>query len=156
MVEPKYKHYFTVREGKFVWEEKDMFEYKRKALEGRKGYAIIEEEAIKVTPNQYAYYFGGIIRRECMKSNVFHGLSEQQIHQVLFSELRSSVKGIHLKDGTTRLVTVVEDFGKYNKEDMRKYIEELIPYLQTEYDIHPKPASHYKYNKFYLNEKLIK
>lgn len=155
MNEPKYKHFFSIRNGKFEWEEKDMFEFKRKSLEGRRGYAIIEEVQNDVTPSQYAYYFGGIIRKECMKSEVFQGLSEKQVHQVLFADLRSSVRGIKHADGTVQLVTVTEDFGKYKKKDMQQYIEELIPHLQVEYNIHPKPASHYKYNKFYFNEKHL-
>ncbi len=130
-----------------------MFTWKKLSLEGRRGYAIIEQVTGEVTPNQYAYYFGGIIRRECMVSNTFQGLSEKQVHQVLFAELRSSVKGIKCLDGTTKLVTVTEDFEAYGKENMRKYIEELIPHLNVEYRIFPKPAEHYKYNKFYLKER---
>jgi hypothetical protein len=156
MKEPKFKHYFTVKEGKFIFEEKDMFEFKRKDLEGRRGYAIIERVGDQVTVNQWAYYFGGIIRKECMVSNIFQGLSEMQIHQVLFFDIRSSVKGILMPDGTTRLVTVTEDFSSYGKEEMRKYIEEVIAHLQVEYDIHPKPAESYKYNRFHLKEKLVK
>jgi hypothetical protein len=149
--DPKYKHYFTVVNGKFIWEENDMLEYKRQNLEGKRGYAIIEGEGNKITPNQYAYYFGGIIRKECMASDTFWGLTDKQIHQILFEELRSTTKGIKLPDGTLRLVTVSEDFSSYNKEKMRLYIEELIPHLQLNYNIHPKPAEQYKYNKFYIN-----
>jgi len=153
MQEPKYRHFFTVTDGKFIFEEDDMLEFKRRLLEGKRGYALIEEVEDDITPNQYAYYFGGIIRKECMKSNIFQGLSEMEVHQVLFSDLRSSVIGIKMPDGTTRLKTVSEDFHKYGKKKMRLYIEELIPHLQVEYDIHPKPSTHYKYNKFYFNDK---
>ena len=155
MKTPKYKHYFTVIDGKFIFEEKDMLEYKRKALEGVRGYAIIEEEGDNVTPNQYAYYFGGIIRKECMESDVFKGFSEMQIHNILFAELRSSVKGLEMPDGTTKTFNLIEDFSSYKKNDMTKYIEEVIALLQTEYNIHPKPASHYKYNRFYMNPKVM-
>jgi len=156
MKEPKYKHFFEVRNGKFIWEEKDMFEYIRMNLEGKRGYAIIELVTGDITPNQYAYYFGGIIRKECMVSNAFQGLSENEVHQVLFAELRSSVKGIKQLDGTTKLITVSEDFAAYKKEDMRKYIEELIPHLKLDYRINVKPAENYKYNKFYIKERKIK
>jgi len=156
MKEPKYKHFFEVRNGKFIWEEKDMFMYKKMNLEGKRGYAIIELVTGDITPNQYAYYFGGIIRKECMISEVFQGFSENEVHQVLFAELRSSVKGIKQLDGTTKLITVSEDFAAYKKEDMRKYIEELIPHLHEKYRIYPKPAENYKYNKFYIRERKIK
>jgi hypothetical protein len=133
-----------------------MLEYKKRNLEGKRGYAIIDEEEKNVSPNQYAYYFGGIIRRECMASDVFKGYTEKQIHSLLFNELRSTVKGILKPDGTTKLVTMSEDFNSYKKEDMRLYMEELIPHLQTEYNIYVKPSSHYKYNKFYIDPKLMK
>lgn len=156
MKDPKYKHYFTIRDGKFIWEEQDMLEFKRKSLEGRRSYAILEEVEDDITPSQYAYYFGGIIRKECMRSDIFQGLSDKQIHQVLFMELRSTQKGIKMPDGTTRLVTVTDDFGNYKKPDMIQYISEVIPHLQVEYDIHPKPAEHYKYNRFYMDPKTMK
>ena len=156
MKQLQYKHYFTVRKGVFEFEDKEMFEYKRRNLEGKKGYAIIEEVEKEITPNQYAYYFGGIIRRECMSSDIFSGFTERQIHHILFSELRSTTRGIELPDGTTKIVTITEDFEKYKQEDMRKYIDELIPHLQVNYNIHPKPSSHYKYNKFYIDPKIIK
>jgi hypothetical protein len=153
--EPKYKHFFVVKDGKFVWEDGEMFDYKKRSLEGKKGYALIEEQENKPSPNQYAYYFAGIIRKECMVSDCFQGLSEKQIHSILFLELRSSVHGIKMPDGSTRLKTIAEDFNRYTMKDMAKYIEELIPYLNTEYNIWPKPADHYKYNKFYMNPKII-
>lgn len=156
MKDPKYKHFFEVRNRKFIWDEKDMFEFKRMNLEGKRGYAIIELVTGDITPNQYAYYFGGIIRKECMNSETFQAFSEMQIHQILFAELRSSTKGIKLPDGTTKLIVVSEDFSSYRKEDMRKYIEELIPYLNEEYRIYPKPAKQYKYNKFYIKERKMK
>ena len=156
MKEPEYKHFFIVKNGKFIWEEADMFRYKKLSLEGSRGYAIIEEITGEITPNQYAYYFGGIIRKECMVSEVFRSFSEQQVHQVLFAELRSSTKGIKRPDGTTQLVTVTEDFSAYKKDDMRKYIEELIPHLHEEYRIYPKPAENYKYNKFHIKERKIR
>ena len=156
MKEPQYKHFFQVIDGKFIFEGEDMLNFKRKSLEGRRGYAIIEEVEDDITPNQYAYYFGGIIRKECMKSDIFQGLSEKEVHQVLFLDLRSSVRGIKMPDGTTKLVNITDDFSRYKKPDMWKYIEELIPHLQVEYNIHPKPASHYKYNKFYFDERKMK
>lgn len=150
---PSYKHFFKIVDGKYIWDEPDMFEYKRKALEGKRGYAIIEETDEEISPNQYAYYFGGIIRKECMVSETFQGLTEKQVHQVLFSELRSTTKGILMPDGSTKTVMVSEDFDRYKKKDMILYLEELIPHLNTEYNIWPKPASHYKYNRFYFNQK---
>jgi hypothetical protein len=153
--EPQYKHFFTVKNGKFAWEEPDMFDLVRRRMEGKRGFAIIDEVDDKVTLNQFAYYFGGIIRMECMKSNVFYGLSEKEIHQMLFERLRGYTKTIEYPDGRSERKFFVEDFSVYSKKDMSKYIEELIPLLITEFNIHPKPASNYKYNQFYINPKTL-
>lgn len=152
----QFKHKFKVVSGKFVWDDLEMFKYVQRNLEGKHGYALIEEEEDDISPNQYAYYFGGIIRRECMISNTFAGMTEMEIHQVLFNELRSHTKGILLPDGRTKLVTVMDDFSSFKKADMAKYIEELIPLLNTEYNIWPKPSCHYKDNRFYLKQKTYK
>lgn len=156
MKDPQYKHYFTVTNGKFVFEQKDMFEYKKRLLEGKRGYAIIEGVEDKITPNQYAYYFGGIIRIECMNSNVFTGLTESEIHQIIFKELRSYNKSVEQPDGKTEIVTFTDDFSAYNKEDMRKYVEEVIPWLGETFKIYAKPPEHYKYNKYYMKTKVIR
>lgn len=154
--ESNYKHYFQVIDGKIVWEEPDMLKYRKKTLEGKRGYAIFKEAKRSITPNQYAYYFGGIIRSECMSSEVFQGLSEIEIHQALFSELRSTVKGIKLPNGKTRIIKVVEDFSSYNRKEMTRYIEEVIALLAVEYNIHVKPANKYRFRNFYINPKAYK
>lgn len=156
MRELKFQHRFSVINGKFIWDDKEMLEYKRKTLEGKRGYAIIEELEEEISSNQWGYYFGGIIRRECMASDVFAGWTDKEIHNHLFAELRSQQKGIQMPDGTVRLVTVTEDFSSYKKNDMAKYIDELIPHLNVEYQIYPKPSSHYKDNKFFMNPKILK
>jgi hypothetical protein len=153
-----YKHFFTVIEERFVWDDPLMFEFKKRQLEGKRGYAIIEEEKDKASPNQLAYYFGGIIRKECMRSNVFASLSEKEIHNHLLFETRGSVRNIPYPNGTTKVMECIPDFDEIarDKSNMAKYIEEVIAKLQSEYDIHPKPASHYKYNKFYIETKHYK
>jgi hypothetical protein len=156
MKELLYKHLGKFLGGKPIWDDPQMYEYKKRNLEGKRFYMILEELENDISPNQYAYYFGGIIRRECMNSNVFAGFSDKEIHQVLFEELRSKTKGINRLDGTVQLVTITDDFSAYKKPDMARYIEELIPHLELEYGIHVKPASHYKYNKFFINTKIIK
>ena len=158
MRELAYKHFFIVKEGKFIWDDPQMFEYKKKSLDGRRGYAIIEEEKDKASTNQLAYYFGGIIRKECMKSNVFTGLSEKEIHNGILFETRGYVRNIQMPDGTTKIMECLPDFDDIVKDkgEMSKYISEVIILLQTDYNIHPKPASHYKYNKFHIETKHYK
>jgi hypothetical protein len=151
-----YKHFFTISEGKFVWEDPQIFEVKRKILEGKHGYAIIEEEPENGSSNQLAYYFGGIIRQECMHSNCFAGLSEKDIHNYLLMSVRGSMRQIHRPDGSVSLMEMPGDFERImeSKKEMSKYIEEVIAFLNTEHQIWPKPSEHYKKtNRFRIQEK---
>jgi len=128
-----------------------MFLLKKKMLEGKRGYAIIEEEAENASSNQLAYYFGGIIRNECMNSNTFAGMKEMEIHNVLLFELRGTTRNIIMPDGSRKLIEMIPDFDqiKNSKKKMSEYLEEVIALLETEYDIYPKPSEHYKStNKF--------
>jgi hypothetical protein len=146
-----YKHYFNVSEGKFNWEDPQMLEVKRKLLEGKRGYAIIEEDTEDVSLNQLAYYFGGIIRQECMNSECFAGLSEKEIHNYLLTKCEGSMRKVYRPDKTFAVIEMPGDFDLImgSKKRMALYIEKVIATLQTEHDIFPKPAEHYKKtNKF--------
>lgn len=154
-----YKHYFSVTSGKYVWEDPQMFELKKTMLEGKRGFAIIEEVTEKGTSNQLAYYFGGIIRQECMNSECFAGLTEKEIHNALLLEVRGSMRQIRRPDGSVSLKEMPGDFDeiKDNKKEMAKYLEEVIAKLETEFEIYPKPSEHYKStNKFVIKKKVYK
>lgn len=134
-----------------------MLDFMRKNLEGKRGYAIIEEEVDPNTSDQYAYYFGGIIRKECMVSNAFGGQTESQVHGALMMETGHShtVTYKHPEKGRI-LYDVPDDIKKFGKRKMSQYIEQVIALLNTEYEIYPKPSSHYKYNKYYMDTKTLK
>jgi len=153
-----YKHYFTVKSGRYVWEDTQMFDLTKKMLEGKRGYAIIEEETERVSSNQLAYYFGGIIRQECMRSNCFGGWKEGEIHSYLLTEVSGNIRQVHRPDGSVSIMEMPADFDKImnNKKDMSEYIQKVIAHLNTELEIYPKPAEHYKYNKFRIEPKTYK
>jgi hypothetical protein len=153
-----YKHFFHVENGKYIWEDKSMFELKKRMLEGKRGFAIIEEEEEDASRNQLTYYFGGIIRKECMSSECFAGWKEGEIHNHLLKVVRGTIREIHLPKGKTKIAEMIPDFEliRRNKKDMSSYIQEVIAKLNTEYDIFPKPAEHYKTNKFHIDTKTYK
>ena len=155
MKELKYKHYFKVINGVFVWEEPDVFDYVKKSMEGKRGYALIDEVENDPTPNQYAYYFGGIIRKECMNSESFAGWTEMEIHDFLLREVEGSVKIVKTSEGNKAFIGS-PDFASFKKRKLALYVSKVIAYLQTELDIHPKPPEHYKYNKFYIKPQIFK
>ena len=157
--ELEYKHWFNCKDGKLYWDRPDLLLAKIHMLESRRGYAIITFAKEPITPNQYAFYFGGIIRGECMNSNCFQNVTEKEIHKILFSELRTYTKEIIIqkKDGEIdhKMESFVEDFDSYSKDQMTKYIEELIPYLELEYGIHVKTKEEYQYNQYTTTRKQI-
>lgn len=152
----EYKHFFIVKNGILIYEDADMLKYKMLNLEGKRGFATIQEVIPGPTTNQFAYYFGGIIRNECLSSNTFAGFTEHEVHEILFSELRSHTKVVEMADGRTIVKTVTDDFSKYDKDDMTLYIQELIPHLLNDYGIVVKPSEYYKYNKYRIDPKLLK
>lgn len=153
-----YKHFFTVQNGKFVWEEPQMFKAKKLLLEGKRGYAVIEEISENASSNQLAYYFGGIIRQECMNSEAFAGLSEREIHNYLLTEVAGSMRQIHRPDGSVSLIEMPGDFDsiKDNKKKMSEYLQKVIALLNTEWEIFPKSAENYKTNQFLMKKKHYK
>jgi hypothetical protein len=153
-----YKHYFNVRDNKYVWDDPEMFAVKKRMLEGKRGYAIIEEVDEESTSNQLAYYFGGIIRQECMNSNCFAGLKEKEIHNALLLEVTGSMRTIHKSNGSATLVEMPGDFDLImrSKKKMAEYIEKVIALLNTEYNIFPKPSEHYKTNKYRIETQHFK
>ena len=157
MNELRFKHFFVVRNGEFIWDDIEMFNYKKRNLEGCRGYALIEEEPVECSPKQLGYYFGGIIRKECMKSECFAGWKEKEIHNHLLKAVRGTTREIHLPSGNSKLEEVAPDFEKIrrNKDDFGRYIEEVIAYLNTELNIYPRPSSHYKDNRFLPDTKII-
>lgn len=153
--ELKFRHYFTVINGERHYNDEGMLKLILSKLEGKKAYETFHEEKEPISNDLYAFYFGGIIRHECMASNVFASLTEREIHNVLFSEIRSHTVTIRLPDGSATHKSVSDDFHKYTKKDMLSYIEELIPHLQLEYGIHVKEKEKYDDLNKYTSEPTV-
>lgn len=132
-----------------------MLKTKKFLLEGKRGYAIIEEVQESVTVNQYAFYFGGIINGECMNSNCFVGLKDYEIHQILFREITSYTRTVEDDKGNSRIEVVTDDFHSYGRRKMAQYIDKLIPHLLDEYGIVVKDPEQYKLNKFIIRNKKV-
>jgi hypothetical protein len=153
----EYKHWFVIDGDNIYWEKPDLLRAKISMLNNKRGYAIITVAEEKPTVNQYAFYFGGIIRGECMNSNCFAGLNEKEIHQILFKELKTYKRGrtIITKQGDDIeiLEDFIEDFDSYGKKQMTKYIEEVIPHLLNNYNIRVKDSKEYSLKNSHIISK---
>jgi len=149
-----FKHFFVVKDGQILYDNKEMLSFFLQRLEGKRGYFLVREYEEEVSPNQYAYYFGGIIRSECMNSNCFAGLTDKEIHQVLLEEIRGKEITVTRPDGTSYQKTVTDDFRAYGMRKMALYVNDVITHLQVNYNIHPKdPKMYAGYNKMVLRMK---
>ncbi len=148
MAEIRYKHGFVVRKGRYIWDDKAMFKRRTQSLEGKRGYAIIEEEKEEVSPDQWAYYRGVIIRKYCMNSECFSGLTDDQIDSILRQELSGHTVVYKNRKGERKHRYTYIDLKSAGKKVMTEFIEEVIAHLQVEYNIHPAPSDHFKFPKY--------
>jgi len=155
MSEAKYKHFFTVREGKFIFESKGMLGFIKSQFEGKRGYAIFEEAHSGPSVDQYGYYFGGIIRSECMQSEAFQGHTEKQVHYILLMQIDPQIISFEHPEKGRQIIEYPPDIKKWSKRKFAEYIEKVIALLETEYHIYPKPASHFKGNNYYMDKKVF-
>ena len=159
MVRPevRYKHFFAVKDGKIIWERKEMLDFEKTQLEGKRGFAVFEEVTDGPSTDQYGYYFGGIIRKECMVSNAFAGQNVYQIHSALMMETGHTIVTTYEHPKRGRIIhEVPQDIKKWSVKTMRNYIEQVIALLNTDYQIYPKPSEHFKDNKYYMDPKRFK
>lgn len=133
-----------------------MLTYIKRQFEDKRGYAIIEEVKDDISVDQYAYYFGGIIRKECMNSECFGGMKEMEVHNVLLMEVAPLTITFEHPTKGRQIYQVAPDIKKWSKKKMSEYIEQVIALLNTEYQIYTKPSSHYKGNNFYMDKKTYK
>lgn len=138
------KHKGILNNGKLIHDFPKVYKAKIDSLEGCRFELILEREHEKVTPSQWAYYYGGIIRGTCMKSETFSGWTFKEIHEAILKHLRTNTKVVIFPDGSETLMEYTDDLKQYSKLEKSKYIEDVLNFL-AEKDIHPLPPDYYKY-----------
>lgn len=145
------KFKFVVSDFKTYWNDPIAVRSMLSSFEGKRGFAIFYEDNGNVTPDQYAFYFGAVIK-ECLGLEEFIGYTKKEVHQQLFKELRSYQKKVEYTDKNgnkvSKIEDFVEDFDSYDKKDMAKYIEELLPRLALDRGLYIKDPSEYKIDQF--------
>lgn len=137
-------HKGTIINGRKVYDYPKVYQSKLDSLEGKRFEEILEIEHEKVTGSQWGYYYGGIIRGTCMKSEAFSGWTHEEIHEAILKHLRTNNKVVVLPDQSEIVMQYTDDLKQYSKNEMAKYIEDVLNFL-GELDIHPLPPDYYKY-----------
>ena len=136
-------HKGTIQNGKKIYDFPNVYQAKLDQLEGKRFEETLELEHEKVTKDQWAYLYGGIIRGTCMKSEMFSKWTFDEIRESLVEHLRTGIK-IVIKDGKSFPEKYEDDLKQYSVQEMSSYIEDVLNFL-GELDIHPLPPDYYKY-----------
>ena len=145
-----FKHFFKVENNKIIFSDKEMLNFEKRKLEGKRGFLLFYEDEEKPSLSQYSYYFGVLIRKYCMNSNDFAAATQYDIHEYFLVELRGRAATIKKNNGRLRTIIAPGDFDHIRKSKKRfaEYITEVIALLNTDHDIFPLPPEHFKNPKY--------
>jgi len=115
---------------------------------GKRIRMLIEEVKIEKTPPQLALYFGVIIKVYCMANEQFGGWTEREIDDYFRQRLRWYEKTIVLKDGTHHIQPCVDDIRLYSKDQMTKYLNDVLDLLAQDHEIFIEDPHLFKLNKY--------
>ncbi len=155
MKDPLFIHKATLTPiGQITWDRPEMYQDKINSL--KREYPVKLDITIElespIPTSQRGYYFGGIIRSECMNHSDFAGWSEKEIHYYLLEVVTGYHKTIRTKDGKETVVFCHDDFSSYNTKDMTQYLEKVLDYLAINHEVFPKNPDEYLLRKYSMNK----
>jgi len=137
-------HKGTIKNGIKCYDYPKVYQANLDSLEGKRFEETLELEHEKVTSLQWGYYYGGIIKGTCMKTETFRGWPYKDIEEAIRKHLRTTDKVVVFPDGSQNVMQYTDDLRQYSKDEMVIYIEDVLNFL-AEKDIHPLPPDYYKY-----------
>jgi len=149
--DPQLWHYGTVIHDDWKTIEFDKPFWLRNEIGSKIGKRIrmlIEEVKTEKTPPQLALYFGVIIKVYCMANEQFGGWTEREIDDYFRQRLRWYEKTIVLKDGTHHIQPCVDDIRLYSKDQMTKYLNDVLDLLAQDHEIFIEDPHLFKLNKY--------
>ena len=149
--DPQLWHYGTVIHDDWKTIEFDKPFWLRNEIGSKIGKRIrmlIEEVKTEKTPPQLALYFGVIIRIYCMNDEQFGGWTESEIDQYFRWELTRYTKCILMHKGMNLTKNCVDDIRIYTKEQMTKYLNDVLDLLAQDHEIFIEDPHLFKLNKY--------
>lgn len=151
MSEPTIRFYGTVVNGKRTYFRPQLHQKALEKLEGKQFEEVIKQRFEDESPNQHAYYRGGIIKATCMETELFGGWSEVDIHDYFAKKFLTNIRPKVLKfpDGTETTIEVAhtESTGDLGKKRMSEFIDRVLIDL-AENNIFPLTPEDYYYGKY--------
>ena len=148
--EPTIRFYGAVKNGVREYLRPLLHQEMLKKLEGKQFEEVIQQRFEDESPNQHAYYRGGIIKATCMEAEAFAGLSERDIHDIFANMFLTYVRPVVVRfNGEERTFEVshTDSTGDLGKKRMSEFIDKVLNFL-AEQSIFPLTPEEYFYGKY--------
>lgn len=116
--------------GKKVYNNGTRYIKELKRLDGKDFVEYLEEAKDSPTLNQYAYYYGGLLRT-ALESEVFGGWEQEELDAFLKEQFLTKIKMKTVKEDLITL-RITKDKSAISKKEMVEYIEKCIMFMATE------------------------
>lgn len=152
VLDTKTKLKAKVVKGNIIYKDNALYYLSTSKFDGENVIVTIEKNNLPISKDLYAFYFGIIIRKECMSSNAFKTYyDEQEIHKMFQSKLRSYIRCVQTPKGTIT-ERIVEDVLQYDTPAFVEYLEDLKWYLESTFGIIIKDYDDYIIHKLRLTK----
>ncbi len=142
------RHFGKVLEnGKIIFNDESMWENQRLSLRGKDFELIIKEKLRRPTPNQYGYYFGGILGTLLTCEAFSHFTTPEDIHKQLFAPMFLSYSDKVYLGKASWTVQHIRSLGDLSKSETSEFVEKVLQWC-AENDIEILPSDAYV-NKYY-------
>lgn len=153
IIDSKHKLRAKIGNTSLEFLDKDALFHVCHILNGKVVTITIDDNPKPISPDLYAFYFGIIIRKECMSSEAFRTYyDEMELHNMFASKLRSYIRMV-VKNGKSDTERKVDDVLSYDDDTFKLYIEDLKWYLEQEFNIIIKDYETYHIDKLRLTKR---
>ena len=127
------RHFGKIHEnGNIIFYDNKMWENQRLSLRGKEFELVIKPKLKRPSPNQFSYYFGGILGT-CITCEQFsHYSTVEEIHNEVFKPMYLSYQ-VMVKVGDKKWQkTVTRSLSELNKEETSEFIQNVLNFCAQE------------------------
>ena len=148
-------HKAIVQRGQLLFKRPKLIKKLFDGLEGKDVNVTIEEHIRSKSLSQLGFFYGGIIRKSCMKANIFAGWEFDEIVDFFCRKYLSYKKEIIIiQDGIEHrsIENVTQRLSKLDVEEMTIFIEKVIMFC-SRVEIEILDPSEYNLTKYSSRKK---